>query len=111
MSMRLTEKRCEPCDANTPPLQGEELERYARELDDRWDVVDGHHLRADFRFDDFMGALEFTNRVGRLAEDEGHHPEIRLTWGKATVTIWTHAIDGLSDNDFILAAKIDALPL
>lgn len=108
MASKLAQKKCEPCDADTPPLQGTELDRYRGELSDRWSVENEHHLVGKFAFEDFIGALDFTNAVGRLAEEEGHHPEICLTWGRATVKIWTHAIDGLSENDFILAAKIDA---
>ena len=103
----LTEKSCIPCSGDTPPLEGDELEEMRGEVDDRWEVVDGHHLRTTVSFDDFQGALDFTNRVGELAEEEGHHPEICLTWGEARVKMWTHAIDGLSENDFIMAAKID----
>jgi len=107
MSTELAAKHCEPCDEDTPPLRGEALEEYTDQLEDRWEVEGEHHLVGRFTFDDFVGALEFTNRVGELAEAEGHHPEICLTWGRATVKIWTHSIDGLSENDFILAAKID----
>lgn len=109
MSMELTQKKCEPCEAGTPPMRGAEVERYAAELSDRWKVEEEHHLQGEFKFKNFMEALDFTNRAGELAEDEGHHPDICLTWGKASVKIYTHAIDGLSENDFILAAKIDRL--
>ena len=91
------------------PLDADAVAEYLDKVDDRWSVVDDHHLEATFDFDDFEGALEFTNRAGAIAEDEGHHPEICLTWGEATVRIWTHAIDGLHENDFILAAKYDEL--
>lgn len=109
MTSRLTEKHCEPCDADTPPLRGPELSRLQDQLSDRWTIQEGHHLVGEFAFDDFVGALEFTNQLGELAEEEGHHPEICLTWGRATVKLWTHSIDGLSENDFILAAKADEL--
>lgn len=105
----LASRRCKPCDAGTPPLQGEEARRLLEWIGVQWDLVDDHHLTARFKFDDFADALAFTNRVGAVADREGHHPEVCLTWGRATVRIWTHAIDGLSDNDFILAAKIDQL--
>jgi 4a-hydroxytetrahydrobiopterin dehydratase len=72
-------------------------------------VVDGHHLEREFRFDDFRQALDFVNEVGELAEEQGHHPDIYLSYGKAKVQLWTHKIKGLHENDFILAAKIDAL--
>ena len=107
MSEELASRRCEPCDAETPPIEGEQARRLLSELDARWELIDDHHLSARFAFDDFAGALEFANRVGRIADQENHHPEICVTWGKASVRIWTHAIDGLSQNDFILAAKID----
>jgi 4a-hydroxytetrahydrobiopterin dehydratase len=79
-------------------------------LDSAWQVAGEHHLQREFNFKDFRDALTFTNRVGELAEEQGHHPDIFLTWGKAKVTIWTHKIDGLTESDFILAAKIDSLP-
>ena len=75
-----------------------------------WTVVDGHHLSRTFKFPDFAAALAFVNRVGALAEDQGHHPVIGLTWGKVTIDLWTHKINGLHESDFILAAKIDKLP-
>lgn len=109
MTTDLSERHCEPCEGGVPPLEGEELRAMQDELGGGWEVVDGHHLRKSFEFEDFVSALEFTNQVGELAEEEGHHPLIHLTWGEATIDIWTHAIDGLSDNDFILAAKIDEL--
>ena len=103
----LAQKHCEPCSEDTEPLTGDALDPYRNELGDRWSVEDEHHLVGEFEFDDFLDALDFTNRVGEIAEEEGHHPEICLTWGRASVKIWTHAIDGLSENDFILAAKIE----
>ena len=105
--MDLARQHCKPCDAETPPLEGSQIPAYLEALADRWSAVDDHHLAARFDFADFAGALAFANRVGGVAEAEGHHPEICLTWGRATVRVWTHAIDGLSENDFILAAKID----
>jgi 4a-hydroxytetrahydrobiopterin dehydratase len=105
----LAEKKCVPCRGGVLPLEGEELESLAREVP-QWQVVGGHHLERTFRFPDFRTALVFTNRVGEIAETEGHHPDIHLAWGKATVTIWTHKIDGLTESDFVLAAKIDRLP-
>jgi 4a-hydroxytetrahydrobiopterin dehydratase len=75
-----------------------------------WGVVDGHHLDRVFNFPDFRTALAFVNRVGEIAEAEGHHPDLWLAWGKVEVKIWTHKIDGLTESDFVLAAKIDRLP-
>jgi 4a-hydroxytetrahydrobiopterin dehydratase len=91
-----------------PPLTKEEYEPLLRELDG-WEVVDDHHLRRDYRFGNFTDALDFTNRAGAVAEEQGHHPEITVGWGHALVEIWTHKIDGLTESDFILAAKLDAL--
>ena len=105
----LADRRCAPCNAETPPIEGKELQRYKELLHSRWQVVDEHDLVARFEFPDFAEALEFTNRVGEVADAEGHHPEICLSWGRAKVRLWTHAIDGLSENDFIVAAKIDRL--
>lgn len=71
--------------------------------------MEGHHLINSYSFKNFREALDFTNRVGELAEQEGHHPDIALAWGKVEITLWTHKIDGLTESDFIMAAKIDAL--
>ncbi|MEK6373615.1 MAG: 4a-hydroxytetrahydrobiopterin dehydratase [Acidobacteriota bacterium] len=98
-----------PCRGGVPPLAGEELAALLRELGNGWRVVDGHHLEKEYPFPDFAEALAFTNRVGALAEEEGHHPDIYLAWGKVRITNWTHKIDGLSRGDFVLAAKIDRL--
>ena len=105
----LARKKCVPCTAGTPPLKGKELEQITRELGGNWRVVDGHHLEKTYKFPDFAKALAFTNKVGAVAEAEGHHPDILLGWGKVTLTMWTHSINGLSEGDFILAAKADAV--
>jgi len=105
----LAGEKCIPCRGGVPALKGAELAALARELGNGWNVVDEHHLEKEHRFADFAEALAFTNKVGALAEKEGHHPDIHLAWGKATVTIWTHKIDGLTRSDFVLAAKIDQL--
>jgi 4a-hydroxytetrahydrobiopterin dehydratase len=107
----LASKRCVPCRGGTPPLERTEQERLQRELEEGWRVVDGHHLEREVRFPDFASALAFTNEIGRIAEEEGHHPDIHLGWGRVRVRIWTHAIDGLTESDFVLAAKIDRLPI
>ena len=103
--MSLSEKHCVPCRGGVPPLAGAELERLTRELPG-WRVVDGHHLERTFVFPDFRTALDFVNRAGAIAEEEGHHPDLLLSWGRVEVQIWTHKIDGLTESDFILAAKI-----
>lgn len=107
--MDLLSKHCAPLPEGTQPLKGEALDDYRNALSDRWEVVDDHHLQGVFEFPDFLQALAFTNRAAGVAEAEGHHPDLLLTWGKVTVRVWTHSIDGLSVNDFILAARLDAL--
>jgi 4a-hydroxytetrahydrobiopterin dehydratase len=106
--MSLVEKHCVPCRGGVPPLQGEELEKMKAEVPN-WQVADGHHLTRSFSFPDFKSALDFVNRVGAVAEQEGHHPDLYLAWGKVDVKSWTHKIDGLTESDFILAAKIERL--
>ena len=104
----LAAKTCVPCRGGVPPLKGEPLAALQRQLP-QWRVVNEHRLTREFKFPDFRQALEFVNRVGVIAEEQGHHPNILLTWGRAEITIWTHKIDGLTESDFILAAKIDQL--
>jgi 4a-hydroxytetrahydrobiopterin dehydratase len=89
-------------------MRGQEIKEFMGELDG-WEVIEEHHLLKSFKFGDFREALSFVNRVGELAEAEGHHPDISFGWGYAEIKIWTHKIDGLSESDFILAAKIDAM--
>ncbi|HEU4364280.1 MAG TPA: 4a-hydroxytetrahydrobiopterin dehydratase [Candidatus Krumholzibacteria bacterium] len=103
----LSQKHCVPCRGGVPPLKGDLLKVLAQKLGGGWKVIDEHHLEKDYAFDDFKQALEFTNRVGEIAEREGHHPDIHLAWGRVTLTIWTHKIDGLTESDFILAARAD----
>ncbi|HKP47203.1 MAG TPA: 4a-hydroxytetrahydrobiopterin dehydratase [Pyrinomonadaceae bacterium] len=104
----LASRDCVPCRGGVPPLKGEQLTKLQTEISS-WEIVDEHHLRKVFKFDDFEQTLAFVNRVGRLAEEQWHHPDICFGWGRADVSIWTHKIDGLTESDFILAAKIDAL--
>ena len=104
--MGLAEKMCVPCRGGVPPLTTEQIKPLAREVAD-WNVVNNHHIEREFKFSDFKTALDFVDKVGAIAEEQGHHPDIYLAWGKARVTIWTHKIDGLTESDFILAAKID----
>ena len=106
----LSNKQCVPCRGGVPPLQGEEINRLLAQLNG-WEVVLEHHLKKNYGFANFAQALKFVNRVGELAEEQGHHPDICFGWGKVEVTIWTHKIDGLTESDFILAAKIDKMPL
>ena len=104
--MSLADKTCVPCRGGVPPLKGDALSALKTELAD-WEVVGDHHLHKAFRFPDFQQALDFVNRAGAIAEQQGHHPDILLAWGKAEVTIFTHKIDGLTESDFVLAAKIN----
>jgi 4a-hydroxytetrahydrobiopterin dehydratase len=104
----LAAKTCVPCRGGVPPLRGEELVKLRAQLEG-WSVIDEHHLEKNYTFPDFRHALDFTNRVGALAEEQDHHPDIYLAWGKVGIRIWTHKIDGLTESDFILAARIDQL--
>lgn len=105
----LAQKDCIPCKGGVPPLSADQREPLLKELGGGWEVVDGHHLEKAYTFPDFRQALAFTNRVGELAEAQGHHPDIYLAWGKVRLTIWTHKIDGLTESDFVFAAKAEQL--
>lgn len=104
----LAQRDCVPCRGGVPPLQGEQIRELFAQLDG-WQVINEHHLQKTYEFKDFRESLGFVNRVGALAEEQGHHPDICFGWGKADITIWTHKIDGLTESDFVLAAKIDRL--
>ena len=104
----LADKKCVPCRGGTPPLKGKELEALHKSVL-QWTVANENHLTRTYKFPDFKQALEFVNKVGAVAEEQGHHPDILLAWGKAEITLWTHKIDGLTGSDFILAAKIENL--
>jgi 4a-hydroxytetrahydrobiopterin dehydratase len=106
---KLADKKCTACQGGIPPLEGMELKTYSSQLEAGWHVVHEHHLEKEFHFNDFKEALAFTNKVGELAEQEEHHPDIQLSWGKVRIVLWTHKINGLSESDFILAAKIDQI--
>jgi 4a-hydroxytetrahydrobiopterin dehydratase len=103
---QLADKKCVPCRGGVPPLTAEQIKPLLREVSN-WEAVNHHHLNRTFKFQDFKKALDFVNRVGEIAEQEDHHPDIYLAWGKVEVTIWTHKIDGLTESDFIFAAKVD----
>ena len=107
----LAAKTCVPCRGGVPPLKGRELAELHKQLPGwvDWKVVNEHHISRAYTFPDFRQALEFVNGVGALAEEQGHHPDILLSWGKAEITLWTHKINGLTESDFIMAAKIDRL--
>lgn len=103
----LAEQSCVPCKGGVPPMEAEEAERLIARLDEGWDVVETHHLERTYEFPDFAEALAFVNAIGEIAEEQGHHPDIHLAWGRVGVEIWTHKIDGLTESDFVLAAKFD----
>ena len=103
----LAKKQCVPCRGGVPPLGADAVAKLLDELGGGWKAVDDHHLEKSYGFGDFAAARAFTNAVGALAESQGHHPDIYLAWGKVRLTIWTHKIDGLTESDFILAAKAD----
>lgn len=108
MADDLQSRSCKPCEGGAP-LRGASLALLAAAVPD-WNVIEEHHLRRAFKFPDFASALQFVNEVGAVAEKEQHHPDIILSWGKVEITLFTHSVRGLSENDFILAAKIDHLP-
>jgi 4a-hydroxytetrahydrobiopterin dehydratase len=107
--MSLAEKRCVPCEGGVPPMVDDEAHRLLKQLNERWFLNEKGHLYAAFKFSNFVQALDFANKVGVIAEEEAHHPDLLVAWGKCGVEIWTHKIQGLTESDFILAAKIDLL--
>lgn len=109
MSSELAQKHCVPCRGGVSPLKGQELNSLYTKLNKGWQVISEHHLEKEFLFKNFKEALDFTVKIGALSEAEGHHPDIYLAWGKVKITLWTHKIEGLSESDFILAAKIDLI--
>ncbi len=104
----LANKQCVPCRGGVPPLAGDEISKLLISLNG-WEVVNEHHLRREFKFSNYAESLEFVTRLSAIAEEQGHHPDICFGWGRAEVTIWTHKINGLTESDFILGAKIDQL--
>jgi 4a-hydroxytetrahydrobiopterin dehydratase len=107
MSSDLAKKECKPCDGGTPALKGDALKQMQNRLNGGWQVRDEQRLEKEFKFPDFRKALDFVNRIGEIAERQNHHPDIYFTWGQARIQIWTHKINGLTESDFVLAAKID----
>lgn len=107
MASELAQKECQPCKGGVPPLKGNDILELQVQLGNDWNVVDEHHLEKVFRLDDWMQAVDFTNRIARIAEEQDHHPDIHLSYGKVKVQLWTHKVGGLTENDFVLAAKIE----
>lgn len=106
---KFTTRQCTPCRGGIHPLRPQEIEAYQELLGGAWRVIENSRLEKEFLFDDFAQALDFVVAVGELAEQQGHHPDLHLSWGRVKVLLWTHKIGGLHENDFILASKIDAL--
>ena len=104
----LSEKNCVPCRGGVPPLKGDALRSLAHQIPG-WEVIDEHHLSKTYKLPDFKEALQLVNQIGEIAEREDHHPDIYLSWGKVRIDIWTHKINGLTESDFILAAKINEI--
>lgn len=106
--MSLAEKSCVPCRGGVPPMESHRVEEMLRQLDAGWSATHDHtRLERAFSFKGFAPALAFANKIGDIAEAEGHHPDLHVRWGSCTVEIWTHKINGLTESDFILAAKVD----
>ena len=106
----LSKKKCVPCEGGVDPYTPEAAQKMMDELDKDWMLIDNAHLLVrEFHLKDFAEALALANKIGAIAEEEEHHPELTVGWGRVSVELTTHAIDGLSENDFILAAKIDEL--
>ncbi len=103
---RLAERECVPCRGGIPPLTADAIQPLLEELPG-WSVIDNHHLEKTYRLPDFRDALDLVNRIGGVAEEQGHHPDLVLAWGRVEVKIWTHKIDGLTESDFVFAAKAD----
>ena len=106
MSVELAQKDCVPCRGGVPPLDEEKADELLGQLDE-WLIEQAYHLTRTYRFPDFAGALDFVNRVGAIAEQQNHHPDMHLAWGRVKVEVWTHKIKGLTESDFIFAAKVD----
>ena len=109
MPTELSKKQCIPCKGGIPPLQGPEIQKFCDQLKPGWKVAGEHHLEKEYPLKNFRHALDFTIKVGEMAEEQGHHPDVHLAWGKVKLVIWTHKIDGLTESDFIFAAKADEL--
>lgn len=105
----LAHQKCIPCDGGVPALKGGALKDWVKRLGHAWKVAKRHHLEKEFKFKDFKQALSFTVKVGKVAEAQGHHPDIYLTWGRVKITLYTHKVNGLTESDFILAAKLEKL--
>ena len=104
----LSKKKCVPCEGSAKPLDEDRINQLRKQIKN-WKICENHHLSKKFKFADFNSALDFINKIAKICDVENHHPNIEFSWGYAIITIYTHAIDGLSENDFILASKIDKI--
>jgi 4a-hydroxytetrahydrobiopterin dehydratase len=107
--MDLSKKKCKPCEGGVPPLNEKEITEYRKNISDDWKVIENKKLLKEYLFENYRQSIDFVNRVANLAEEEGHHPVMHVFFGRVVIELWTHAIDGLSENDFIIAFKIDRL--
>ena len=107
--MDLTRKKCKPCEGGIPALNMDEIEEFKKNISDNWHVIQGPRISREFAFVNYRHTMDFVNKVADLAEDQGHHPVMHVYYGRVEIELWTHAINGLSENDFIMAAKIDDL--
>jgi 4a-hydroxytetrahydrobiopterin dehydratase len=105
--MKLSEKRCLPCEAGSKPMGLNEAEKLLKQLPKGWKIIDGKKIVKEFKFKSYPDTIAFVNRAALIAQDEGHHPDMEVHYSQVLVEIWTHAVGGLSENDFILASKID----
>lgn len=105
----LAKKKCVPCEGGVPPLTPEQVKEYQNHVHSDWKVIDNKKITKDFSFVNFKQTMDVANKIAAVAEEEGHHPDLYISYGKLRVELWTHAINGLSENDFILAAKIDEI--
>ena len=105
--MSLVNQTCVPCKGGVPPMEKPRAEELLRELDEGWCLNPDGHLERTYTFSNFVDAMAFANRVGDIAEEQNHHPDLYVAWGKCTVEIWTHKVQGLTESDFYLAAKAD----
>jgi 4a-hydroxytetrahydrobiopterin dehydratase len=107
--MDLSKKKCIPCEGGIPPLTGKEITEYKKQISADWNVIDNNKITKEFYFVSYRQTMDFINKVADIAEEERHHPVLHIYFGRAVAELWTHSINGLSENDFILAAKIDKL--
>jgi 4a-hydroxytetrahydrobiopterin dehydratase len=107
--MDLSKKKCIPCEGGIPPLNEKEITEYKKHVSDNWNVIENNKISREFYFVSYRQTIDFVNKVADIAEEESHHPVLHVYFGRAVAELWTHSINGLSENDFILASKIDKI--